>query len=187
MARPATGLSILDMARKQLKEAVTVEELRSAQAVIFPLELGLSMEETGRLIGCSASWACQRRRRLIKQKEHAPQEQAVRARPGSGRGRSYLSRDEEKALLLPFIKKASQGGILVVNEIRRALEKKCHRKTAQATVYNLLHRHQWRKLAPDKQHPKSNVEVQEAWKKNFLNSCKTSKKHGKARGQVPLD
>ena len=43
MARLATGLSVIEAARKQLSEAKTLEELRSAQALIFPLDLGLSM------------------------------------------------------------------------------------------------------------------------------------------------
>ncbi|MDR0250284.1 MAG: winged helix-turn-helix domain-containing protein [Burkholderiales bacterium] len=37
---------------------------------------------------------------------------------------------------------------------------------ALSSVYNLLHRHGWRKLAPDKRHPKSDPQAQEEWKKN---------------------
>ena len=40
------------------------------------------------------------------------------------------------------------------------------RTTALASTYNLLHRHGWRKLAPDKRHPKTDREGQEEWKKN---------------------
>jgi Winged helix-turn helix len=32
-----------------------------------------------------------------------------------------------------------------------------------------LHRHGWRKLAPDKRHPKSDPQAQEEWKKNSRN------------------
>ncbi|WP_425286994.1 winged helix-turn-helix domain-containing protein [Nitrosomonas communis] len=31
----------------------------------------------------------------------------------------------------------------------------------------MLHRHGWRKLAPDKRHPKADVLAQDEWKKNF--------------------
>ncbi len=37
---------------------------------------------------------------------------------------------------------------------------------ALSSVYNLLHRHGWRKLAPDRRHPHSDPEAQQAWKKN---------------------
>lgn len=52
-----------------------------------------------------------------------------------------------------------------------------------ATTYNLLHRHGWRKLAPDKKHPKADVDAQEEWKKNFMESCGQSIKTGLARGR----
>ena len=35
-----------------------------------------------------------------------------------------------------------------------------------SVIYRLLARHGWRKVAPDTRHPKSQPEVQEAWKKN---------------------
>jgi hypothetical protein len=58
----------------------------------------------------------------------------------------------------------------VVGEIKQALDARLGRKTALASAYNLLHRHNWRKLAPDKRHPKSNVQAQEEWEKNSRNS-----------------
>ncbi|MGH8651591.1 MAG: helix-turn-helix domain-containing protein [Gammaproteobacteria bacterium] len=55
--------------------------------------------------------------------------------------------------------------MLVVNTIKQALEQRVGRKVALSSVYNLLHRHGWRKLAPDKRHPKTDVVAQEQWKK----------------------
>lgn len=182
MARLATGSEMIEMARQWLVEAKTVEELRRAQAVLFPLEFGLSMEETGRAIGLSKGWACQLRRSAIRQSEQG--QQVVRVKRGQGRGRAYLSAQEEKDFLLPFVEKAERAGILVVSEIRKALHKKLGKTTSIATVYNLLHRHGWRKLAPDKRHSKADVSAQEDWKKNFLNSYGISTKTGKAKGRV---
>ena len=34
-------------------------------------------------------------------------------------------------------------------------------------AYDLLHRHGWRKVSPRPQHPKSNIEAQEEFKKKF--------------------
>ena len=184
MARPATGLSVIDVARIQLSEAKTIDELRRAQAVVFPLDFGLSIEHTAKAIGVSKGWACQLRRSFINEQMQPELERATKPGAGSGRGRAYLSHQQEQEFLLPFVDKASQAGILIVSEIRQALEKKLGRATALATIYNLLHRHGWRKLSPDKQHPKANVNAQEEWKKNFMKSYGKSIKTGKVKGVV---
>lgn len=44
------------------------------------------------------------------------------------------------------------------------------REMALSSVYKLLHRHNWRKLAPDKRHPQSNPVAQEDWKKTPRNA-----------------
>jgi transposase len=85
--------------------------------------------------------------------------------------------------LAPFFEKAKVGGILVVGEIKRALDERLGRKVALASAYNLLHRHGWRKLAPDKRHPKADVAAQEAWKKNFPTSSSKSTARGRAKGR----
>jgi len=82
-----------------------------------------------------------------------------------GRRRENLTREQEAEFLLPFLEKAESGGILIITEIKVALEKRLERQVALASVYNLLHRHGWRKLAHDKRHRKSDAQVQEDWKK----------------------
>ncbi|MEO7781456.1 MAG: winged helix-turn-helix domain-containing protein [Candidatus Nitrotoga sp.] len=148
-----------------MREAKTIDELRQAQAIIFPLDFGLSIEKTAQAIGISRGWACQLRRSFIKGQMQPKSKQLPRRKLGSGRGRSYLNRLQEQELLLPFVEKAGQAGILIVSEIRQALVKKLGRTTATATTYNLLHRHGWRKLSPDKKHPKADIEAQNEWKK----------------------
>ncbi|MGH8651955.1 MAG: helix-turn-helix domain-containing protein, partial [Gammaproteobacteria bacterium] len=91
--------------------------------------------------------------------------------PRGGRRRENLSRDEEAAFLEPFFEQAQGGGVLVVNTIKQALEQRVGRKVALSSVYNLLHRHGWRKLAPDKRHPKIDVVAQEQWKKTPRETC----------------
>jgi transposase len=147
----------------------------------------LSIEQTGALIGISRSWTCRLRRRFIRRNEGGDARPTQVARPGSGQGRAYLKRQEEQEFLLPFVEKASQAGLLMVSEIRQALDKKLKRKTAIGTTYHLLHRHGWRKLSPDTRHVKSDPQMLEEWKKNFLNACKTSINHGKAQAKAPFD
>ena len=98
-----------------------------------------------------------------------------------GRRRSHMSIEEEKAFLLPFFEKAKEGGMLVVSEVKEAMDKQLGRQVALASAYNLLHRHGWRKLAPDKRHPQSDIEIQEAWKKNSLTPLPRSTKHGRGK------
>jgi len=58
-----------------------------------------------------------------------------------------MNREEEERFLAPFLEKASSGGILVVSKIKEALDGRLGRKVALSSTYNLLHWHNWRKLA----------------------------------------
>ncbi|WP_430233062.1 helix-turn-helix domain-containing protein [Nitrosomonas communis] len=83
-----------------------------------------------------------------------------------GRRRENLSREEEVTFLTPFIEKAAAGGVLIVSEIKQALDARLKHKTSPAaTYYYLLHRHGWRKLTPDKRHPEADALAQDEWKK----------------------
>ncbi len=92
-----------------------------------------------------------------------------------------MSIEEEKAFLLSFFEKAKTGGFLVVNDIKEAMDMRLERHVALASAFNLLHRHGWRKLAPDKRHPQSDIEIQEAWKKNFLPPSPKSTTRGRGK------
>ncbi|TYP91445.1 hypothetical protein BCL69_100974 [Nitrosomonas communis] len=70
MARSASGKEILDQAKALLINARPIEESKQAQAVVLPLELGLSIEQTTTAIGVSIGWACQFRRRFIRIAAH---------------------------------------------------------------------------------------------------------------------
>lgn len=147
MARKASGKDVLEAAKVQLAKAKTAEQLRQAQAVVLPLEFGLSLEQTAKAIGLSVGWACQLRTRFVREGS------CVQSTRG-GRRRENLTREEEAAFLAPFFEKAKVGGILIVGEIKQALDTRLGRTVALASAYNLLHRHGWRKLAPDKRHPR---------------------------------
>lgn len=149
-------------ARRAIASAQTVEQLRQAQAVVLPLDYGLSLADTAQAIGVSPGWACQLRRRFI----HGQIAGAADAPTAGGRKRQNMSLQDERAFLAPFLEQAATGGVLVVGQIKAALDQRLGRKVALASAYNLLHRHGWRKLAPDKCHPQSDPAAQEQWKKN---------------------
>jgi transposase len=166
MAKSASGAEVLEQAQRALRQAKTAEELRQAQAVVLPLQLGLSIEQTAQVLGVSKGWACQLRRRFIAaghlvRRERTPEAQRQRAR---------LTLTEEAEFLAPFFEQARGGQILIAAPIQRALEARLGRRVALTTVYNLLHRHGWRKLAPDRIHPLADPALQERWKKKPENA-----------------
>src|SRR5580693_6339084 len=72
---------------------------------------------------------------------------------------------EEKALLARFAKAAGAGEMLNIHDLKAAYEKAIGHPTSDSTVYNLLHRHGWRKLMPRPFHPKRDFAAQNAFKK----------------------
>lgn len=165
MARTASGHQLIDKAKELLGSAKTVKELRQAQSVILPLEFHMSLDQTSKITGISKRWVSQLRTEFIR-----ADGSVERKTSRGGRRRENLSLAQETDLLAPFIEKAKAGGILVVNEIKQSLEASLGRPVALASAYNLLHRHDWRKLVPDKRHPKSDPEGQEAFKKTPRNA-----------------
>ena len=77
-----------------------------------------------------------------------------------------MSLAQEREFLEPWEKQAKEGGVLVLSPMRAALAQQLGRKVNRSVVWRLLARHGWRKVAPDTRHPKSDPQVQEAWKKN---------------------
>lgn len=176
MSRPASGDNkVLLRAREVIATAQTVEQLRQAQAVVLPLDHALSLADTARAIGLSTGWACQLRRRFIQGQTVG----AAHAPTAGGRRRENMTVQQEREFLAPFLELAAGGGVLVVGQIKGALDQRLGRKVSLASVYNLLHRHGWRKLAPDKRHPQSDPLVQEEWKKNFPKPLPASGKTGR--------
>lgn len=164
MSRPPRGAGVLGLAKAALLKAETADYLRICQAVVFPLEYGMTTEQTAACIGRSVTWTNRNRNAFIRAGGFVD-------KPGSG-GRKHenMSVEQESEFLEPYIEKARSGGIIIVGEIHKALEERLGRKVALASAYNLLHRHNWRKLVPDKRHVKTDIEAQESWGKNSPSS-----------------
>jgi hypothetical protein len=162
MSRRSGGRDFLEIAKSSLPKAKTIEGLRKLQAVVLPLEFGLTLGQTAQATGVTVGWVSQLRNRFIREDGRFDDERPKRG----GRYRQNMHREEEERFLAPFLEKASSGGILVVTKIKEALDKRLGRKVALSSTYNLLHRHNWRKLALDKRHPQSDIQVQDEWKKN---------------------
>ena len=163
MARTAGGGKDLAWAREQVCKARSADDLRHAQAILLPLELGLSLEQTALAIGRSVSLTCKLRNR--KQRERT-NEIPVRKTKRELRNRAAATLVQEAALLDQVLAEASGGGVVVIPSLKPAFEKALGREIASSTLYRMLARHGWRKLAPDTAHPKGDPERREEFKKN---------------------
>ncbi len=90
---------------------------------------------------------------------------ALEPKPSGGRIRENMTLAEEKVLLDRFAKAAGAGEMLNIHDLKAAYEKAIGHPTSNSTVYNLLDRHDWRKLMPRPVHPDQDIEAQIDFKK----------------------
>jgi transposase len=149
---------------ERLKGASSHAEYQRIQCVLIRATLGSTAVEIAQLLGWSTATVHILHSRWSKEGD------AVFELCGrGGRRHQYLSMEEEKALLVPFVQRAEAGGLLTVTEIQRAYEARIGRQVAASTVYRLLDRHGWRKVVPRPRHPKANDAAQAAFKKTSSN------------------
>ena len=151
MARTAGGVKDLAWAREQVAKARSADALRQAQAILLPLELGLSLQQTAVAIGRSVSLTCKLRNR--RRRERA-KEIPVKKSKRELRNRAAATLEREAALLDQVLAEASTGGVVAIPSLKPAFEKALGREIALSTLYRVLARHGWRKLAPDTVHPR---------------------------------
>jgi len=134
--------------------------MRQALAVLLPLEVGLSLEQTAAVLGRTREATCRLRMDFINTQEgRTNKRRTIPTRRATQHQAQAAALDE----LLPT---AASGGVVVIPQLKPLLEQKLGRTLCLATVYNMLHRHGWRKLAPDTAHPKGDAALREEWKKN---------------------
>jgi hypothetical protein len=99
MARQARGAENLEWVREVLARAQTLEQLRQAQALVLPLDYGLTLQQTAKVIGRSVPWTCRLRNRFL-----AGQVMGEAQRQSSGgRRRQNMTTDQEIAVLAAFL------------------------------------------------------------------------------------
>ena len=164
MSRPVyfSENSILN-ARAHVSKAVTLDELRSAQAVLLAVDHGMDRAEIAAILGVSPA-TVGRLRSHVRNSGKATQARRCFCR--SKRNRARMTLDEEKAFLEPWGAQAETAGMIIAGPLQAALAKKFNCKLHPSYVYNLLFRHGWRKVAPDTCHPKGDPDKRDAWKKN---------------------
>ncbi len=162
MSRPASGEAQLEQARAQVNAARSAVQLRAAQAVLLPLELGLTLEQTAVAIGRSVGATCRMRTTFCA--VASGQRQPAQAK-SSLRNRAKATLAQEAAALDAVLHDARLGGVVIIPRLKPQIEAALGKTMALSGIYRMLHRHHWRKLAPDTQHPKGNPLAREVWKK----------------------
>lgn len=147
----------VESAEEAVRKAKTADELRMALTLLVPHAFGVPDHVTGQIIGRSRATVV-RLRRLFRKGQGSK-------RNWGGRRYGYMTLEQEEDFISQFFDQALQGGVLIVNEIKRAYEREVGRKVAKTTIYRMLDRHDWRKIIPRPRHPKSNTEAQEGLKK----------------------
>lgn len=86
---------------------------------------------------------------------------------GRRRNNSYLSKDEELQVLESLKTKALKGQLLTAKDIQKTFEEKIGHSVTQDYIWKLLRRNNWTKKTARPEHPKTDYEKQEEFKKNF--------------------
>ena len=89
-----------------------------------------------------------------------------------GRRWGLMTLDQERAFLAEQLALAESGDLLTAKQLRPALSKAVGQEVSLDYVYALLHRHEWRKLAPRPHHAKRDPATAEAFKKNSRSPSK---------------
>ena len=150
-------------------------EFQRFLCVWLRIEQGLSTKEIARVLNWNANTIRITQRDFIARGTKA----LIEERRG-GRRRQLMTIEDEKSFLAGFQGAASSASILVVNEIKAALEKQLGRTVHKTTVYRLLQRHGWRKVVPRPSIPSKMRRPLMPSKKGLLRQGKANRYKGPA-------
>jgi transposase len=145
---------------ERLKRAQSHSEYQRIQCVLIRATLGSTAAQIAQLLGWSVATVHVMHSRWAKEGEAI-----FDVRRRGGRRHQHLTLEQEQELLAPFVQRAHDGGMLTVAEIEQAYRDRSGKEVARSTIYRLLERHGWRKVAPRPRHPKADVAAQVAFKK----------------------
>jgi transposase len=165
--RPPKPISEEEQAslKELLEDTVTKADFQRVQCLWLRAKFQMKSYQVGIAVGLSSGWVRQIQSRYFK----AGESKLIGVGRG-GRRNQNLSLKEEDQLLARFVDKSKTGGVLVASEVKAAYEQAVGHKVYKSTVYRMLNRHEWRKIAPKSSHPKADAQAQEDFKKNSLKS-----------------
>jgi len=156
----AHSLSIVEL-ENRVKEADTIEQYRRWQVILLRTRNPeMSVKKVAEI--------CQVAYKTVTQWCWLYRRGGAESLLLSGRGGRYhhlMSKEAESDMLKNLQEKAEAGHIVTALSVKKAAEKILGRPVNKDYAYNVLHRHNWRKVMPHTYHPKGNKEAREAFKK----------------------
>lgn len=83
------------------------------------------------------------------------------------RNRAKASLEREAEILREVLSEAATVGVVIIPPLKPLVEAKLGKTLSLSTLYAMLARHGWRKLAPRKRHTQADAEIQEDWEKKL--------------------
>ncbi len=144
-----------------LKRAVTIAEQRRIQAVLMRALDASPPATIAAVTGLSVATV-----RILHSRFLREGEPCLTGRPGrGGRRHGLLTAEQREALLARHTAAAQAEELVEAGALRRDYEVLVGHKVAASTVYRLLARAGWRKIAPRPSHPKKDPAAEAAFKK----------------------
>jgi transposase len=169
--RPAQNIAEADLVvlERLLKDSMSKSQMQRIQCVLLRARQGMNCDEVATAVGWHPGWVRQVWSRYLNEGIAG-----LVCQERGGRRRSNLSLEEEQALVEGFAEKARAGGILVVSDIHCAYERAVGHAVPKSTIYRMLARQGWRKVAPRPHHPKNDPAACADFKKNSPASLRKS-------------
>ncbi len=145
---------------KLIRFTTTLSEYRRIQIIYFRSKYGYNATQIAEMVGLETQTVRNIQSAYLKQGELGLCQSGQ-----GGRRRFNLSIEEEEVFLSIFELDGEMGDMLEVSQVHRTYERQIGRRVPKSTVYRLMHRHGWRKLAPRPKHPKGDKEVVKRFKK----------------------
>ena len=118
---------------------------------------------TAKAIGRSVGATCNLRTRYCKVARH--EWEAPRPKRAL-RNRANATLEREAQILDEVLDGTMRGGVGVVPPLKEKIAERLGKPVALSTIYRMLARNGWRKLAPDTAHPQGNPSVRDDRKKS---------------------
>lgn len=155
---PGTAMRLKEL----LRQSRSVADQRRIQAVLMRALDASPPERIAEVTGLSVASV-----RVIHSRFLREGEACLVGRPGrGGRRRTLLSEPQARRLLDAHAAAAARGEVIEAGRFRRDYEAMVGHKVAASTVYRLLARAGWRKIAPRPSHPRKDPAAEAEFKKS---------------------
>lgn len=153
---------LIEHLQKLLRSNQSNISIKRVQCIYFKVKYNKEPEKIEEMIGYNKSYV-----KLIQAAYWKKGDSVFYLKQRGGRRRENLTIMEEKAIVEEFRKKAENAELLEVSKIKEYYEKRIGKKVPKSTVYRMLKRQDWRKIAPRPTHPNTNPQAIEEFKKRI--------------------